>query len=51
MEKSPNNFINYNSFQLYGLITIRILASWHFLYESISIITNPYWSSVAEICN
>ena len=41
------NQINYNQFQLYGLISLRVLIGWHFLYEGISKITNSYWSSAA----
>ena len=39
--------LKYNQCQLYGLIVLRILIGWHFLYEGISKITNPYWSSAA----
>ena len=47
MEKSSNTAISYNSFQLYGLVTLRVLIGWHFLYEGISKLTNPYRSSAA----
>ena len=39
--------LKYNQCQLYGLIVLRILIGWHFLYEGVSKITNPYWSSAA----
>ena len=47
MYTPARNQINYNQFQLYGLIFLRVLIGWHFLYEGISKITNPYWSSAA----
>jgi len=39
--------IKYNQCQLYGLIALRVIIGWHFLYEGVSKITNPYWSSAA----
>tara|TARA_B100000678_G_scaffold280866_1_gene278021 strand:+ start:81 stop:575 length:495 start_codon:yes stop_codon:yes gene_type:complete len=38
-----------NTCQLYGLVTLRVLIGWHFLYEGVSKIINPYWSSVAYL--
>ena len=38
-----------NKCQLYGLVTLRVLIGWHFLYEGVSKIINPYWSSVAYL--
>ena len=38
-----------NKCQLYGLVTLRVLIGWHFLYEGMSKIINPYWSSVAYL--
>lgn len=38
-----------NICQLYGLITLRVLIGWHFLYEGVSKIINPYWSSAAYL--
>ena len=35
--------------QLYGLVTLRVLIGWHFLYEGISKLINPYWSSAAYL--
>ncbi|MBT3479469.1 MAG: DoxX family protein [Candidatus Marinimicrobia bacterium] len=35
--------------QLYGLVTLRVLIGWHFLFEGISKIINPYWSSAAYL--
>ncbi len=38
-----------NKFQLYSLVTLRVLIGWHFLYEGVSKIINPYWSSAAYL--
>jgi len=35
----------YSGSQLIGLVILRILIGWHFLYEGISKLVNPYWSS------
>ena len=35
--------------QLYGLVTLRVLIGWHFLYEGVSKLINPYWSSAAYL--
>ena len=40
-----NNTIN--ELQLYGLIVLRVLIGWHFLYEGIAKLLNPFWSSAA----
>ena len=37
--------IKSNQYQFYGLVTLRFLIGWHFLYEGISKLLNPYWSS------
>jgi len=38
-----------NNYQLYGLVTLRVLIGWHILYEGVSKLINPYWSSVAYL--
>ena len=38
-----------NPCQLYGLVILRVLIGWHFLYEGVSKIINPYWSSAAYL--
>ena len=38
-----------NKCQLYGLVTLRVLIGWHFLYEGVSKLINPYWSSAAYL--
>jgi len=39
--------INYNTGQLTMLVVLRVLIGWHFLYEGLSKLVNPDWSSVA----
>ena len=38
-----------NRSQLYVLVTLGVLIGWHFLYEGISKLINPYWSSAAYL--
>jgi thiosulfate dehydrogenase [quinone] large subunit len=35
----------YSKTQLISLVALRVLIGWHFLYEGISKVMNPYWSS------
>src|SRR5512145_2018442 len=35
----------YSNVQLGSLVFLRILIGWHFFYEGISKVVNPYWSS------
>lgn len=35
----------YSRAQLLALVALRILIGWHFLYEGLSKVLNPYWSS------
>lgn len=39
--------INYSNTQLTLLVALRVLIGWHFLYEGISKLVNPDWTSVA----
>ena len=41
--------IKSNKYQFYGLVILRFLIGWHFLYEGISKLLNPYWSSAAYL--
>jgi len=41
----PTRLPNYTSTQLTSLVVLRILIGWHFLYEGIVKVLNPYWSS------
>jgi len=34
-----------SAFQVSALIALRLLIGWHFLYEGITKLTSPYWSS------
>lgn len=38
---------NYSRRQLSLLVILRVLIGWHFLYEGLSKLVNPDWSSVA----
>ena len=37
----------YTSLQLTGLVVLRVLIGWHFLYEGIAKLLNPYWTSAS----
>jgi len=37
--------LNYTQLQLSTLVVLRILIGWHFLYEGIVKVLNPYWTS------
>jgi len=39
--------INYSNRQLIMQVVMRVLIGWHFLYEGLSKLVNPDWSSVA----
>jgi thiosulfate dehydrogenase [quinone] large subunit len=41
--------MNYSRFQLISLTVLRVLVGWHFLYEGIAKLINPYWSSAAYL--
>jgi thiosulfate dehydrogenase [quinone] large subunit len=41
----PTRLPNYTTTQLTGLVVLRVLIGWHFLYEGIVKVLNPYWSS------
>ena len=47
-----NNFSGNDAYvgsQLNGLVLLRVLIGWHFLYEGVSKLINPYWSSAAYL--
>ena len=46
---SLHSSIKDNELQFYGLVVLRVLIGWHFLYEGISKQINPYWSSAAYL--
>ena len=49
MKNGITNNDAYSGSQLIGLVILRILIGWHFLYEGISKLVNPYWSSAAYL--
>ncbi|HER09762.1 MAG TPA: DoxX family protein [Bacteroides sp.] len=43
------NSKNYSPWQLWSLVLLRVAIGWHFLYEGISKLMNPDWSSLAYL--
>ena len=39
----------YTGFQLFSLVALRMLIGWHFLYEGIAKLLNPYWTSAGYL--
>jgi thiosulfate dehydrogenase [quinone] large subunit len=39
----------FRGFQLTALLALRILVGWHFLYEGVAKLTNPYWTSAGYL--
>lgn len=39
----------YEGFQLTALVALRMLVGWHFLYEGVAKLTNPYWTSAGYL--
>jgi thiosulfate dehydrogenase (quinone) large subunit len=48
MAKSENTY-NYTNFQAFLLVTLRVLFGWYFLYEGITKIANPDWTSMGYL--
>jgi len=44
-KKKSENVLDYNTTQLTALVILRVVIGWHFLYEGIVKVLNPYWSS------
>jgi thiosulfate dehydrogenase [quinone] large subunit len=42
-------FPDYGAFQLIALVSMRMLIGWHFLYEGIAKLANPYWTSAGYL--
>lgn len=40
---------DWSRFQIVALVTMRILIGWHFLYEGLAKLTNPYWTSAGYL--
>lgn len=49
METQKANSINYNNKQLTLLVLLRTAIGWHFLYEGLSKLMNPDWSSASYL--
>ncbi|HUU52340.1 MAG TPA: DoxX family membrane protein [Candidatus Heimdallarchaeota archaeon] len=39
----------YSTFQAFMLVFLRMLIGWHFLYEGIAKLLNPYWTSAGYL--
>jgi thiosulfate dehydrogenase [quinone] large subunit len=39
----------YSAWQLWGLVILRVAIGWHFLYEGITKLLNPNWSSLGYL--
>ncbi len=40
---------NYTNLQLWSLVILRVAIGWHFLYEGITKLLNPNWSSLGYL--
>ena len=40
---------NYSNFQLTALVVLRMLIGWHLLYEGLTKVFNPYWTSAGYL--
>ncbi len=45
----PDRLPDYDNYQLTALVVLRVLIGWHFLYEGIAKIFNPYWTSAGYL--
>jgi thiosulfate dehydrogenase [quinone] large subunit len=48
MAKSENTY-NYTNFQAFLLVALRVLFGWYFLYEGVTKIANPDWTSMGYL--
>lgn len=48
-KKMSGKFPEYGSFQLVALVSLRMLVGWHFLYEGVAKLSNPYWTSAGYL--
>ena len=46
---ASRKFRDYGAFQLSALVALRMLIGWHFLYEGVAKISNPYWTSAGYL--
>ena len=42
---------SYGKFQTTVLVAFRIIIGWHFFYEGLAKLTNPYWSSASYLAD
>ena len=47
--RDPTAMREYGRFQFTTLVGLRLLVGWHFLYEGLAKITNPYWTSAGYL--
>jgi len=40
---------SYGNFQLTALVALRMLIGWHFFYEGLAKLSNPYWTSAGYL--
>jgi len=40
---------SYGNFQLTALVALRMLIGWHFFYEGLTKLLNPYWTSAGYL--
>jgi len=48
---NPYHLANYTNIQLTALVLLRVLIGWHFLYEGLVKLCNPYWTSAGYLLN
>ena len=48
-KKGPGSLPDYGFFQLTALVSLRMLIGWHFLYEGVAKLQNPYWTSAGYL--
>lgn len=44
-----NKLTTYSALQLTALVMLRMMIGWHLLYEGITKVINPYWSSAGYL--
>ncbi len=43
------NSMSYSTWQLWSLVILRVAVGWHFLYEGVTKLINPNWSSLGYL--
>jgi thiosulfate dehydrogenase [quinone] large subunit len=49
MTTAAQSTIRVSSLQTGALVTLRMLVGWHFLYEGLAKLANPYWTSAGYL--